>query len=260
MADERKWGWRPDVPDHRDLLSAVRIPDVLPRFVDFRSGFPAPYDQQDLGACTAHAIAGNMEFDQIKEALKFEFTPSRLWIYYQERVIEHCVSSDSGAMIRDGIKAVNQFGVPPESDWPYHTKDFATKPADVAFTDARFHRSLKYSRVPVDLPSIKAVLAQHLPICFGFSVYESFQTQEVARTGNVPMPDRKEKLLGGHAVCLAGYSDDPWTDGRTMWEMQPGLIVRNSWGPDWGLGGYFVLPFGFVDELMDDLWTIEVVS
>jgi C1A family cysteine protease len=55
------------------------------------------------------------------------FTPSRLFIYYNERVMEHTVSQDAGAQIRDGIKSVNHIGACPETDWPYVIANFAKK-------------------------------------------------------------------------------------------------------------------------------------
>ena len=258
---ERYFGWRPDKPDFRDKICRIPVPTTLPTFVDLRQHCPPIYDQGDLSSCTANAISGNMEFDQIKEALKYEFTPSRLWIYYQERVIEGTVSSDDGAEIRDGIKAVNKYGACPESDWPYITSKFATKPSAVAYKDALLHKSLKYASVNVDVPSVQAVMAAGFPVVFGFTVYSSFMTDEVASSGVMPMPISSDSVEGGHAVLMAGYSTVSWTDKGTGRSLPPGLIVRNSWGADWGIGGYFIMPFDYVtSDLSDDYWQIDVVD
>src|SRR5882757_1810718 len=120
------YGWQPDLPDQRDLIySAPHVAaKALPKSVDLRSHCPAVYDQGQLGSCTANAIGGAIEFDLMKQNAPV-FTPSRLFIYYNERVIENTVSSDNGAQIRDGIKTVNQQGVCNEKDWPYNTSEFS---------------------------------------------------------------------------------------------------------------------------------------
>src|SRR5437868_13787351 len=102
------FGWIPDLPDHRDFLYAapVAMLRALPARVDLRRQCPAIYDQGQLGSCTANAIGGAIEFDQMKQGLPLVFVPSLLFIYYNERVLEDTTSSDSGATIRDGIKTL----------------------------------------------------------------------------------------------------------------------------------------------------------
>ncbi len=257
----RRLGWIPDHPDIRDLMLEVKRPAKLPPSVDLRPGFPPAYDQGDIGSCTANAIAANLEFDQIKQKLKLTATPSRLFIYYNERAMEGTVASDAGAMIRDGIKSVNQLGAPPETDWPYDPAMLVNKPTDKAYADALLLKSLKYARVQVSLTQVKAVLAKGTPVVFGFTVYGSFMGSEVAASGNVPMPGKGEAVEGGHAVCMAGYNDASWTDAATGKLMQPGIIVRNSWGAGWGVNGYCVMPYGFVNPLLaNDFWTIQTVE
>jgi len=122
------YGWTPDVPDQRDLVyaapAAVTAP---PPSVDMRPGCPPVYDQGQLGSCTANAIAGAIQYEQMRQKEHQPFAPSRLFIYYNERVMEHTVSQDAGAQIRDGIKSVNHIGACPETDWPYVIANFAKK-------------------------------------------------------------------------------------------------------------------------------------
>jgi C1A family cysteine protease len=121
----QRFGWLPDLPDHRDHLYAAPLVNlgILPATVDLRTTCPPVYDQGQLGSCTANAIAGAIQFDRLKES-KTDFVPSRLFIYYNERVIEGTVNTDSGAMIRDGIKSVATQGDAPEADWPYDITKF----------------------------------------------------------------------------------------------------------------------------------------
>jgi len=177
--------------------------------------------------------------------------PSRLFIYYNERVIEHTVDNDNGAQIRDGIKSVNKQGVCPEKLWPYDVGSFTKKPSARCYTEALKHQVLSYQRVVRDLKSMKGCLAQGYPFVFGFTVYDGFETPTVARTGKLEMPKPNESVQGGHAVVAVGYDDS-----------KKRFIVRNSWGPGWGLKGYFTMPYEYLEEenLSDDFWTIRLVE
>jgi len=248
----RWYGWVPDLPDHRDQkFFAPPPPGGLPPSVDLRPQCPPVYDQGQLGSCTANAIAGAIEFDQMKQKLADVFPPSRLFIYYNERVIEHTVDTDAGAMIRDGIKSIAKQGAPHEKLWPYTISKFKTKPAAKAYADARKHEAVLYQRVTQDRDQLRGCLASGYPFVFGFSVYESFESDAVAKSGTVPMPKSGEKQLGGHAVVAVGYDDE-----------QSRFIVRNSWGTSWGKSGYCTIPYDYLldSNLADDFWTIRVVQ
>ena len=201
------YGWIRDIPDQRDYAYAaplMRFPKGLPPSVDLRSECPPIYDQGQLGSCTANGIAAAIEFDQRKLG-NMEFTPSRLFIYYNERVIEGNVNQDSGAQIRDGIKSVATLGAPPETDWPYDTSKYTEKPSDIAYADALKDIVTGYSRVAQNLSQMEGCLAEGYPFVFGFTVYASFESDAVAQTGIVPMPASGERLLGGHCVAAVGY-------------------------------------------------------
>ena len=245
------YGWTPDVPDHRDLVFAAARVVALPPSVDLRPGCPPVYDQGQLGSCTANAIAAAMQFEQIRQKTHTSFAPSRLFIYYNERVMEHTVRQDAGAQIRDGIKSVNHVGACPESDWPYVIANFAKKPPLRAYKDAPLGKAVTYQRVVQSLDQMRACLAGGFPIVLGISVYESFESPQVAKSGVVPMPSTSEKLLGGHAILAVGYHD---TEQR--------FIMRNSWGTSWGMHGYFTIPYAYLTDsnLCDDLWTIQMVA
>jgi C1A family cysteine protease len=247
------YGWLPDLPDHRDLVYRAPFAQIgpLPGKVDLRPGCPPVYDQKQLGSCTANAIAGALEFDQMKQQAADVFAPSRLFIYYNERLIEGTVREDAGAMIRDGIKTVSKQGAPHEDLWPYDIAKFRTKPKKTAVADAKKHPAVLYERVNRDIRQLRGCLAAGYPFVYGFSVYESFESDTVAKNGQAPMPKPKEKLLGGHAVLAVGYDH---AKGR--------FIVRNSWGPGWALKGYFTMPYEYLldENLSDDFWTIKLVQ
>ena len=255
MTEPRKiarYGWIPDLPDERDHLYSAppAYLSALPPFIDLRALCPAVYDQGMLGSCTANAIGAAIEFDRLKQSLA-DFVPSRLFIYYNERVIEGTVNLDSGAMIRDGIKSVASQGVCPEPEWPYVIELFAEKPSAMAYTDAKSDRAVSYQSLIQDLNQMRGCLASGYPFIFGFTVYESFESPAVAQTGHVPMPGPSERPVGGHAVLAVGYDDASQT-----------FLVRNSWGTGWGMAGYFAMPYTYLIQpgLSEDLWTIRIVG
>jgi C1A family cysteine protease len=247
----RTYGWIPDNPDHRDhIFAAARTEQPMPPKVDLHAQCPPLYDQGQLGSCTANAIAGAVDFERNRQKMPF-LTPSRLFIYYNERDIEGTADQDSGAMLRDGIKAVASKGVCAESVWPYRIKEFATKPPAAAYAAAQHERAIDYTRIAQDLPSMKGCLAQGYPFVFGFTVFESFESNAVAHTGKVPLPSSSEQQLGGHAVLAVGYSD-----------LSQRFLVRNSWGSSWGIHGYFTIPYAYLTDpdLASDFWMIRLVS
>jgi C1A family cysteine protease len=255
MTEPRKiarYGWIPDQPDQRDHLYAAPPPVLaaLPPSADLRAQCPPVYDQGQLGSCTANAIGAAIEFDRLKQSLP-DFVPSRLFIYYNERVIESTVHSDSGAQIRDGIKSVASQGVCPETEWPYDITKFEQKPPAKAYTDALADRAVSYQALIQDPNQMKGCLASGFPFVFGFTVYESFESQAVAKSGHAPMPGPSERVIGGHAVMAVGYEES------NQW-----FVVRNSWGLTWGMQGYFTMPYAYLLQasLSSDFWTIRIVG
>jgi C1A family cysteine protease len=249
----KHYGWVRDLPDHRDALYSAPVEGLqaLPPKVDLRGQCPPVYDQGQLGSCTANGIAAAIEFDQMKEKLKQVFVPSRLFIYYNERSIEGTVNSDSGAQIRDGIKSVAKQGACDEKLWPYDIAKFADKPPAAVYKAAKEHAAVSYQRLVQMLAQMKGCLASGYPFVFGFTVYESFESPEVAKTGQVPMPQSTEGVLGGHCVMAVGYDDGAQR-----------FIIRNSWGTTWGMQGYCTMPYPYLaqSDLSSDFWTIRVVK
>jgi C1A family cysteine protease len=209
------------------------------------------YDQGNLGSCTANAIGAAFEFELLKQDKTSDFMPSRLFIYYNERVMEHTVSIDSGAEIRDGIKSVNKQGVCPEKMLPYVITKFTVKPSATCYKEALKHQVLSYHSILRNLEQMKGCLAEGYPFVFGFTVYDSFESLAMSKTGKLNLPKKTEKILGGHAVLAVGYD-----------ETVKRFIVRNSWGNNWGLQGYFTMPYAYLTEenLSADFWTIRIVE
>jgi C1A family cysteine protease len=257
----RGYGWRHQLPDIRDRLYAARLTAAPPAEFDLRPAMPPVYDQGQLGSCTGNAIAAAMEYERDRQGLS-GFVPSRLFIYYNERALEGTVSSDAGAVIRDGIKVVNNAGVCPETMWPYNIGVFTVTPPKRCYIAALKDRLVQYEAIQT-LGDLKDAISSNLAVVFGFTVYESFESVAVAQTGVMPMPKGGEHAVGGHAVVAVGYSD-----------AKRQVIVRNSWGPSWGDAGYFYMPYQYLTgtktvsdsasisgaHLASDFWALELVS
>jgi C1A family cysteine protease len=248
-----RFGWLPDLPDHRDFMYAAPTPVMqnIPASADLTKACPPVYDQGQLGSCTANAIAAAFQFDEMKQKEPNACAPSRLFIYYGERAMEGTVNEDSGAQIRDGIKVVASNGVCPETEWPYNIGKFTQKPSQKCFTDAKKYQAVTYQRLIQDQNTMKGCIAEGYPFVFGITVYQSMMGNDVAKTGVVPMPTTQEKVLGGHAILCVGFDDSTQR-----------FKFRNSWGANWGDGGYGYVPYAYLTDqnLASDFWTIRAVT
>ncbi len=257
-----KYNWKPDLPDQRDFLFLTRaqLPLKFPNAIDLRPSCSAIEDQGRIGSCTGNALSGALEFLELKQ-LKTQtyeddtivYSPgkykeiSRLFIYYNERILLGNVNEDSGATLRDGIKSLVRWGACEEKLWGYQLSNVFKKPSPKAYTQAKSHCISSYLRLQ-SFAEMKQCLALGFPFVFGFAVYESFELPQVANTGIVSMPNLSERLLGGHAVMAVGYHDE-----------KKHFIVRNSWGENWGKSGYFFMPYEYLENpmLCKDFWTLR---
>jgi len=183
----------------------------------------------------------------MKQGLE-DFAPSRLFIYYNQRVLDDSVPHDVGASITDGARVVSTQGAPHENLWPYEISSFAVKPPQNVYNDGLHHLAFQVQQVNQDLTSMKELLADGLPIIIGFTAHQSWESDRVASTGIVPMPGRHEQQLGGHCGLVVGYDD-----------IQCRFIVRNSWGTGWGLQGYCLMPYAYLVDprLSSEIWTVN---
>ena len=249
-------GWMPDLPDPRDHTYRAPKTTRLPRRYTLPvEMLPEVFHQGAIGSCSANAIAAAIHFERKRQHLpEARRVPSRLFIYFNQRVILGTVDQDSGAHLRDGIKVVASHGDCFESGiaaWPYNTRRLKSKPPRECYRMARTDRVIGYKRVKQTLSQLRGCLASGFPFIFGITIFESFESHKVARTGKVPMPGAAERMVGGHAVLAVGYDDDAQV-----------FLVRNSWGTQWGKDGHFTLPYAYVTHkrLAGDFWTIRAVS
>lgn len=256
----RRYTVKPErLPDEHLRVSLFRgvTGGPVPQRVDLRHKCPPVYDQGALGCSTSHALAAAVQI------AKPTLQGSRLFLYYNERAAA-ARAGTSDAMIEGGgggiqqdecatvaacFSALQKWGLCQEHEWPYVVDKFTTHPSSAAYTAALSNAFPHHAHVAPTPNEMMGCLATATPFVVGIMVYQSFESEQVARTGIVPMPAEGEQCLGGHTVLCVGYD-----------AIHKAWIMRNSFGPGWGDHGYFYLPHAYLlcpANLASDVWRIS---
>jgi C1A family cysteine protease len=235
----------------------------IPESADLRKWCSPVEDQGELGSCTANAAVSLVEYFE-KKANNIYIDGSRLFLYKTTRNLLQ-KKGDYGAYIRTTIMALVLFGVVPEKYWKYDVEKFEDEPDAFCYSFAQSYKTVQYFRLdlPKDNPpektleQIKLSLAAKIPAIFGFSVYSTIYDAS-GNKGKIPFPCETDKFEGGHAVMAAGYDDGieivNSSDGS---KTKGAILIKNSWGKQWGDNGYGWLPYEYVLKgLAVDWWTI----
>ena len=261
------FGWIPDLPDIRDYTEEndkIKMLTTNLRTANSDSSINltkwcSPVENQgDIGSCTAHAVAGVVEYFENKAFGKY-IDSSRLFLYKTTRNLLKS-PGDTGAYLKTALGALVLFGMPPEDFWPYDTSRFDIEPISFCYAFANNYKCINYFRhdpagisPQAVLDSVKKYLMSGIPSVFGFTVYESIKF--ATSTGCIPFPGGNERILGGHAIAAFGFDDNKIIGGAKP--TKGALLIRNSWGEEWGETGYGWLPYEYVLKgLALDFWSV----
>ena len=283
-------GWLPPMPDLRDYtdekeevaeivskmgfgkaetLPAAKTSSVVkekvPTQVDLREWCSPVFNQGQIGSCTANAAVGIVEYFERRAFNKYN-EGSRLFVYKVTRDLMR-VKGDTGGFLRSAMGALVLCGVPDEKFWPYtDNKDtFDKEPPTFVYTVAENFKAIKYfshdslgsKTKPVTLlENVKTYLAAGVPSMFGFYGFPSFEQGNIP--GAIPYPGKGESSEWGHAVAAVGYDDSLEIINMQSKQATKGaLLIRNSWGKEWGVAGYGWLPYDYViNRLAFDFWSL----
>jgi C1A family cysteine protease len=274
-------GWLPPLPDMRDytetkpeiatLVKKLGLPKTkkqtedLPATVDLRQWCSPIEDQGSIGSCTAQAIVGIVEYFQ-RRAYEKHLEGSRLFVYKVTRNLMQ-VTGDTGAWMRNAMGALVLCGIPDEKYWPYTDADpqFDQEPPSFVYAVADNYKAVRFfchdpagSNLPgkTVLENVKKYLAAGIPSIFGFWGFASFESTDVS--GGIPYPCPNERAQWGHAIVAVGYDNNKKIKNLLCNQTTTGaLLIRNSWGTDWGESGYGWLPYAYVtDKLAMDFWSL----
>lgn len=246
----KKYGWNPDIPDIRDIVQiSISYSKTKKNIVDLRDTnfLPPVLNQGNMGSCVTHAVLAAFMFIWNKSK-KPQFVPSRQFIYYNQRICSNTIEFDSGSSIRDALKIIKKFGVCKEECYPYDIEYFTDRPNINAYKNASTNMiDFKYKRIDFSIENIMNALNYEIPVIFGYTVFESFDNANVARTGLVPVPKiTSEKIIGSCCSVIVGYDNT-----------KKYFLCMGSWGTSFGQGGYFWVPYAFVNaKNCSDFWIL----
>jgi C1A family cysteine protease len=257
--------WQRDLPDHRDYvlrsnwvrrtlrrLRPIAKCERNPQQVDWREYCAPVDDQQGLPTSAAHACIAMVQYFERRASGRL-LRPSRAFLGYNARRLLG-VGAHGGMTLRSTLKALVQFGTPPEVYWPYTAENLATEPSPFVYGFSEESKAIRYVRLdPSDgtgddaLANIRGFVAAGFVCTLGFPVPDS-----IGDGPEIPYPTLADSVLFGHAVTVVGFDDT-----LQIRSDKGALLVRNSLGRGWGDDGYGWLPYSYVRErLAVDAWTL----
>lgn len=260
----RERDWQRDTPDHRDLapgsnpvqrlLRRLRParPDQRPPSVDWREFFPPAQDQGELPTSVAHACISLTQYFERRSSGRL-IEPSRAFVDKNARRLG---GGDGaiGVSIRETLKAIVRFGLPPERLWPYTAAGRAAEPPAFAYSFTRGIEKARYCRLDSPQQSREAALeAIRGFVAAGFCCVLGFPlVQAIDDSGDIFFPSLADSISGGSSAVVVGYDDE-----RRIRSDKGALLIRCSWGHSWGQQGYGWLPFSYaLRGLAVDVWTL----
>jgi len=271
---KQKYNWKRSSIPLTSTLSQIIFPShnkqPLNKTIDLTTThkFPPVYNQGQIGSCTANALCCAYyyyELNNFEQNLKIAsrpapeefskhqpFEPSRLYLYFKERSLEHTIQNDDGAVISDGLKVLMTTGVCSEHNWSYSDEGtkFSQTPSPVCDIEAKNHIVVQAKHIKQTLQDLKSSLDHNLPFVFGIVCFNELDNLSKENGWILSLPSSDEQSIGGHAIICVGYNDD-----KKLFK------IRNSWGAEWGDKGHFYIPYDYVTnpDLASDFCVLSLV-
>tara|TARA_B110000208_G_C11799546_1_gene441260 strand:- start:2051 stop:2863 length:813 start_codon:yes stop_codon:yes gene_type:complete len=247
--DTKMYGWIPDHPNYNDNTYDAPIKNLLiNRKIDLRLNCPGICNRKNIGSSVAHAICYVYEYNIIKHDMNNIFIPSKLFLYFNQRLLKHTQEFDCGSSIRDGLSILDKIGICSEVVYPYDISLIYDKPSDEIYEEASHNKGIEYYKIKPIITNIKTLLQDSIPIIFGFGIYSSFENQVSDNGFTIKIPQENEKFIGGSCGVCVGFNDE-----------KQAFIIMNSKGVEWGDKGYFYMPYLYLtnNNLCSNFWIIK---
>jgi hypothetical protein len=248
---------RPDPFDDRDLQYMPRL-QVLPKSIDQRTARRRYVYHQQGQSCTGHAIAAVVNHVLKVSAASKRVSPYMLY-QFARRYDEFPGEADAGSSLRAAFKGWFNHGVALEASWPTLDSPVLDPNDEVTSYDWRERPLGAFYRInPFRLDDVQSAISELTAIAVSGTIHDGWlepvrvRRSKSARRSGMGSDGVDDEMYviakssspvskGGHAYCIVGYNET-------------GFLVQNSWGREWGKGGYATLPYEDWLDSAYDAW------
>ncbi|MDD5384797.1 MAG: C1 family peptidase [Gallionella sp.] len=246
-----------DLRDRQYMPPPHSLPQIFPADDDIKH-FMGTYTQAGLildqgqeGACTGFGLACVVNYLRWRSAgmpKKLESVSPRMLYHFARRFDEYEGENYDGSSCRGALKGWYHNGVCLESRWPYAGGDNAL-PISGWDSDAIERTLGVYYRIdPQAITDLQAAILEVGAIYASSYTHKGWDTVKTSTkppASHATLPviayDGKPSRSGGHAFALVGFN-------RT------GFVIQNSWGGQWGAGGFAVVSYADWLAHAMDVW------
>jgi C1A family cysteine protease len=204
-----------------------------------RSLLPPVLDQGQRGTCVAFAVTAAHEVARAAGTAVSEDLSEEA-LYWGCKIIDG--NFRSGTSFDSAATAISTTGQPLEAIWPYEPRRRAGIRYDPPRKPTADWHTSGLDKAVLDLASVRTELDAGRPVVLGLILFDTLFMPSAV--GRIDAPAAESPARGRHAVLAVGHDADA-------------LLVRNSWGTTWALGGYGWLSNDYAEQHVLEAWVIE---